>query len=568
MVQVGHEEPLESLIDKDWGPMRHVQEGADRLGAEGRLRVARRVAATVARFPVAHPKGPALRRLFSFLSQVEVIAIEVPIAAMPGAGPETRPLLQRQLEDEVFHALVFAVLAKRLGGLDTPIAEAERLLDRIRNEPDPKTTAILLNAIAEGWIENLFDHAATWGIADEVFQTILADEARHVQEALQHASGVDASHVERSVRAFEADLFGLSQHPRVVLPILTVAGEDAFRRLSASFLQVHTRALRTVGLEPDPAIVTLDEQVDGLDISAWMRDDLRPRKVEPETQWRRTALQIWDTPRHPVMMGWFDVRVDHFPRKLITPIMVAAVGQVWAEYPRMNRYTWAGEVWEPAGVNVGVRIALGDREVPEALSTIVIPNADTRSLNDIVRILQAGVARMNEVGAEVEQVTVDPEAEALATILTDKELMDMVPPESVTCPVTVSNLGRAGLMAGFGSMPGSLGQSVELVIGRVEKRPVWTGWRYAPRDVVTLAAGADHRVVDGNHCAEAIRRIDAALGPQSVRRILARPDTLEPETEVEEQVLGALGITQQSAQVFASCKLPFWLGWMCWLFKK
>lgn len=564
LMQQGDE--LAEHIDGAWPPMAHVRRGAERLGPEGRALVAARIRDSLARFrPPPAGKTAALRRFCSFLSQVEVIAIEVPLSAMPTARPEVLPLLERQLADEVFHAALFAALAKRLGGLDRPIPEAERLLDQIRQQEDPRTTAVLLNLLAEGWIENLFDHAAEWGVADEMFRIVLEDESRHVEEAHEHAEGMDVQAVEKAVRAFEGELFRLVQHPRVMLPTLALAGEANFRRLGESFLEVHKNALAEVGLQPQPSVTDLEEafrSAEASDASAAYRDGPpRPTRIEPESQWRRTAMELWDTPRDPSMSGWVELRVDHIPKRLLTPVFIAAIGKVWAEYPRVNRYTMGGETWQPATVNVGVRVVLGDKT--EALSSVPIVEADKRSVRDIARLLQASVARLNDLGPRLEGMVPDAEAENLRSILRDEELMGMVPPETVVCPVTISNVGKAGLYAGFGAMPGALGQSVELIIGRREKRPQWTGWRYKPVDTVILGCTADHRVIDGPHAAEAIRRIRDALSPESVREILARPDTIT-SAEIPESLLGM----QEKAQLILSCKAPFWLGWLCWLFKK
>lgn len=561
-------EELYEHVDPAWPPMAHVRRGAERLGPEGRALVAARLRETLAAFRGAPPgKEAALRRFCSFLSQVEVIAIEVPLSALPTATPEVRPLLERQLADEVFHALVFAAVARRLGGLDKPIPEAERLLDQIRAQEDPKTTAVLLNLLAEGWIENLFDHAATWGVADALFHVVLEDESRHVEEAHDHAHGMDVAKVEKAVRDFERELFRLVQHPRVLLPTLALAGEERFQALGQSFLDVHKKALAEVGLTPDPNVLEMERTYLDLQQGAPVPEELRadpPRatRVEPETQWRRTALELWDVPRSPAMSGWFEVPVDHVPRRLLTPVLVAAVGKVWAEYPRMNRYTVGGQLWQPARVNVGVRVAVGDKG--EALSSVPVPDADKRSVRDISRILQASVQSLNDMGRQVEGLVPDEGAESLRSILRDEELMQMVPPETVVCPVTVSNVGKAGLFAGFGAMPGALGQSVEIILGRVEKRPQWRRWRYKPVDTVVIGATADHRVIDGTHAGEAVRRLREALSPAGVREILARPDTLPAGADVPRELVA----TQEKAMMILSCKAPFWLGWLCWLFKK
>ncbi|HWH09311.1 MAG TPA: 2-oxo acid dehydrogenase subunit E2, partial [Candidatus Thermoplasmatota archaeon] len=513
---------LEQYVDAAWPPMAHVRRGWARLDEANRALVLRRLDETLARFrPATGADLRALRRFFSFLSQVEVIAIEVPLSALPTARDEVRPLLERQLADEVFHAAVFAALARRLGGLDRPLPEAERVLDHIRRQEDPRTTAVLLNLVAEGWIENLFDHAVTWGVADEVFRIVLEDESRHVEEAHQHAEGVDLQRVGEAVRAFEQDLFRLAQHPRVLLPVVALAGEERFQALGRSFLEVHASALAEAGVAPSEPLVRLRAAVDE---AASAQPPPRPREVEPATQWRRTALELWDTPRSPVMNGWCEVRVDHVPRRLLTAVVVAAMGKVWRELPRMNRYVAGGRVWAPEGVHVGVRVALGDKG--EALSTVVVPDADRRSVQDVRRLVQEGTRRMNEAGAGIERVGPGADDEPLRAVLRDEELMAFVPPGTVAAPVTVSNVGKAGLYAGWGAMPGALGQSLEVVIGRVEKRPQWTGWRYKPVDTVVVCFSADHRVFDGQHVAEAMARFREAMSPAGVRELLDRPDTL------------------------------------------
>src|SRR5581483_8563500 len=147
-------------------------------------------------------------------------------------------------------------------------------------------------------------------------------------------------------------------------------------------------------------------------------------------------------------------------------------------------------------------------------------------------------------------------------ILRDEELAGMMPAASVAAPVTVSNVGKTGLFAGFGAMPGALGQSVELIVGHVEKRPQGTGWRYKPVDTVVIGCTADHRVIDGTHAGEAMRRLREMLSPTGVEAILARPDTLS-----EAETARVVQAHEQMA-VLLSCKAPWWLGWLCHLMKK
>jgi len=309
--------------------------------------------------PPEHVDEAALRRLFSFLAQVEVIAIDVPLMVLPDAEGHARSLHERQLADEVFHSLVFARLAEQTGGRVDPIPQAERVLDAIRAPDDAETRAVLLNLVAEEWVETLVEHAVTWGVADEVFGILLADEQRHVEESHVHAGDIEPSEVESAVGELGEQLFALVQNPRVTLPTLELAGEDAVQSLSRAYLETHRAALHEIGLQPG----------EGLDETLKMPDEIdpgegtllgwpNPRQIELETQWRETVLHLWDAPRDPVMHGIFDVNVDHVPP---SPTDRASRRRRRARLarvpPHINRYTMGGELYEPDGVNAGVRVA-------------------------------------------------------------------------------------------------------------------------------------------------------------------------------------------------------------------
>lgn len=564
-------------LQPDWPLAPRVQAGIERLTPEARRRVGTRVADAVARFTDAEAARatPAVRRLFSFLAQIEVIGIEVPLSRLGGdeaLDARTEAMLVAQLEDEVVHTLVFGALARRLGRLDPPIRSAESLLASIRAEADGRVAALLLNLVGEGWIENLLEGLATWGLADEVFKVVLADEERHHHEAWDHVAGLPRDAVGPAVRRFEEGLLEMAQDPRLALPLLAAGGETRFRDLMDGFLARHLDLLAELGLEPDPRIAELSEAIGALDADGVLDDIGRPTEVAPETQWRRTALTMWETPRSPVMQGWTDIVVGRTPRRYMTPIAIAALGSVWKEYPRVNRYAFGGRAWQAEHAHVAVRVMVGDSL--EAVSTVVVTHADRRSVSDIVRILRAGVARLEKLGEEA--VVVAPEApdEDLGAFLDDEELMRMVPPEAVVAPVSFTNVGRAGLHAGFGAMPGHMGTSVEVIMGRIERRPVWTGWRYAPKDVVTLGFSADHRVMDGHHVGHGMKILGSNLSKKGVKEILARPDTLpSPEGDVVSgepssdapalAAAGLLGAEAERMRIAFAAKCPWWLPWKC-----
>ncbi len=555
-------------LDPSWPPWTSIEEGWRHLGPEAREQVLDRTREMRERFELHdHVNQAALRRLFSFLAHVETVAIDVPLMALPTTTQEGQAMLERQLADEVFHAVGFARLATDLGGIEDPMPEADAVLERIRAPQDPRVRAALLNLIAEDWIETLFKHAATWEVADPVFRMVLADESRHIHEGHHHTQGLEAASIEPAVRDLEQALFELMQCPRVVLPTLALAGAEEVQALSKSYLRTHEAALEGLGLAPPEGFEGMIDAIQEVEDQGSPTDAMEnARHLEPETQWRRTALHLWDQPRHPVMHGWFDVTTEHIPTDLLTPVLVAAVGKVWHAYPRVNRYTLGGELYEPAGVNVGVRVTIGEQG--EALSTIVVPDAHRRSVQDIQHLLEAGVREMNGLSDQIGELEAGQATGDLASVLRDDELMALVPPEVVPAPVTISNVGRSGMIAGVGAMPGALGQSVELIAGREEKRPVWDGERYVPADRVTLGASADHRVIDGHHAGEAMARLQDALDEEGTQEIMAREDTVPSDAPLDDVLMGTAGTSQHHARLLLSCKAPFWIGWICWLFKK
>src|SRR5262249_11502081 len=73
------------LVRPLWPPLRHVRRGWEHLTADERATVQHRVEVVLR----AHRWGPgrrdALAHLFTFLAQVETIAIEIPLRALPTA---------------------------------------------------------------------------------------------------------------------------------------------------------------------------------------------------------------------------------------------------------------------------------------------------------------------------------------------------------------------------------------------------------------------------------------------------------------------------------------------------
>jgi hypothetical protein len=523
------------LVRPEWPPLRHVRHGWAALTETERADVQRRVEAVLAQ----HRWGPhhkdALLHFMTFLAQVETVAIEIPMRFLPHAPADLRPMLQRQLVDEVFHSTLFARLAHELALPNAqppaPLASAERLLDRIRHEPDLAVCATLLNLVAEGWIETLFRHALDWQVSDAVFRAVLADEERHVHEAQRYMQSVDKAKAQAAVDMFEQGMSEVSSEPTVALSILDLAGPQKHRALATALDAQHRRALAEVGLHPSAEW----ERMSALATDLQGQEPPSPTRVA-DSAWRTLARRVWVTPRDPTMQGDFDVAVGHVPRKILTPVIIAAIGRAWSAHPQLNRVVARDGVWQLPAANVGVRVLLEDDE----LATVVIPEADRRSVRDIRRMLLDGIEQLRSNRQEI--------ARRGVTAAQDPEVSALVPPAAHMFSVAISNAGKWGVVSGAGSFSGWVSPSTDFTIGLRRRLPRWRGVAYWPSWHVNVAAIQDHRVFDGRASSVTVTAMQAALSPSGVRAILRTPDTIAPFAEqVRNEVLRGSAVPAAAA---------------------
>jgi hypothetical protein len=492
-----------------------VQRGWEFLDGTERADVERRLAKVLAVHRWGTHNRDALLHFFNFLAQVETIAIEIPFKASWKTPDSMHPTLRRQLVDEVFHSLLFSRLAHELAlpasQPPPPLASAQRMLDRIRDEPDMAVGGTLLNLVAEGWIETLFKHALSWHVADAVFEAVLADESRHVQEATQYVGGLDRAAAERAVRDLEEGLAQVSSEPTVALAIADLAGAAGARQLRIDLDRTHAEHLAQVGLLPHPRWVEL---MGPTPVDAAGDEAGEAVHVVRDTPWRRAARDVWTTPRDPTMQGSFDVAVGHIPRKLLTPVFVAAVGRAWAKNPRLNRLVSRGRVWELPHANVGVRVMVAEDE----LSTLVVPQADRRSVPDIQRILADGMEQLQAMKRLRPAGDVPAPGAAAA--------LDLVAPDPQSFAVSLSNTGKFGIQTGAGAFTGPVAPGTDLTLGQRRRLPVWRGVAYVPAWHVSVGCLQDHRLFDGREAGLAMNAVRAELTRTAVRRLLRSPDTI------------------------------------------
>src|SRR5690606_18845253 len=122
----------------------------------------------------------------------------------------------------------------------------EILCNFIRDEECPKVAVILLNLLAEGWIEEIFHSLQQKGIAPRVFEEILRDEHRHVCEAdLYRDIGLPDKDVMRRKVAFleEHLLVNVLMQFKYVFSVQALLGMDGTQGFIEALHRKHQQQL-------------------------------------------------------------------------------------------------------------------------------------------------------------------------------------------------------------------------------------------------------------------------------------------------------------------------------------
>ena len=226
---------MESIIFPKWKPVSHIEEGWNVLTQEERKEVEKRVDNLFIGDFIKMKTNPIFYlHVFSFLAQIEVLAIQIPLKFMTKFDEKVNKQLRRQLIDEIVHGLIFTKMAYHLAlplSQPVPIIEAaERMCDEIRSIEDEKLALISLNLIAEGWIEEVFKCVRKWGFSNEIFESILSDEIRHVSDAEMYSkTGIDTldkGEILKCIRTMENNLIEALSSSTVIRSFIEVGSVD------------------------------------------------------------------------------------------------------------------------------------------------------------------------------------------------------------------------------------------------------------------------------------------------------------------------------------------------------
>ncbi|MCH9756387.1 MAG: hypothetical protein K0U37_04240 [Gammaproteobacteria bacterium] len=503
---------LNTLLKPTWGAEKWILEGWEALNKDEQAIVTKRMDTLFENglpFELKHDRILYIHS-FSLLAQLEVLAIQVPLkfeAKMPTA--EFKQRMRTQLVDEVFHGMVFTRI---LYELITPYAlpptyneEVEAFCNFIREEDCPKVAVVLLNLVAEAWIEELFRAYHKADIAPAVFSMILEDEHRHVCEAdLYREIGLPARDVLESKLALLEDklLSSLLFNYSYMGAMMALLGMNGVEHYLAILDEKHKHQLSKLNLAPGkawhfwmesraflfPQFKRYAEQNQTLELSAI----------------RKVFMTQWKDPSDPTMVGEFDInvsRLDVFKDKnnseLLTMLMLQTLSQSITDNSFFRRYLSHHKLYRSHQAQTALVVKLPGCD--DHLSAILFENCHELSLKSLTK----KVIRNRKLMTYCYQrrLALEQTYPALAVSMdeTMRDIASGVYPYPMPGNPAVSLSSVASVGYSRAKSPLRVNETTKFTLLTVQRKPVWNeaSQAFEPEDSLPVTVSADHRVFDG-----------------------------------------------------------------------
>lgn len=409
--------------------------------------------------------------LFSELRHLEEIAT---LAAIRG------DCIDGQLEDEFVHRESFETLAIHYGGLKPACKEIQNLIDFLK-EQEGEMSLALLNVVGESWLETVFHHIGQWGLFDELFASIEADEERHVHDALELAKP-EPEECEPMVRKLESMLEKIMWAPQFILPMLYFGGEEATANIGLAVCAAHERACTHLGVDPNT------KKMRALCRAHRFTARNAPELVDMNV-WEQSKMKLWKQPAPQT--AWIEVPIKtHNPVKLQAKV-ASIVGKTLAGYPKLKNVWRRDQLFRTKEIIVGQRFLYDDEQV----ATVFLHGTEHLSEQQIVKQTNRKIKRIRD--------------EPYPTVIPELgDLEELLPPARCSVVINYYDYGNCPL----GPQSNIEGIPIIVMIGK----PYQKGYNEYPHFLVnamdswhtTITVSIDHRVgdaKDGGHLMQSIK---------------------------------------------------------------
>ena len=269
--------------------------------------------------------------------------------------------------------------------------------------------------------------------------------------------------------------------------------------------------------------------------------NVRLRRLERVSTFRRLALAAWGSPVDPTIHGTLEIdataALAHLAalrghgdvKATLTHLVGRALARVLAEHPELNVLIRWGRFYQRDDVDIFFQVALQ----PEAddgavdLSGVVVRNADRKSVLEIAGEFATRVQRVRE-DRDPELATLRRRLGQLPPLLLRpiQSVLDFVQytfnlklpglPRDAFGSAMVTNIGMFGMRWAYAPLFPPSHCPIVVLIGAVHSKPLVVTddagrEQLAIRPILPLHASMDHRVLDGVQAARVATRLEHLL---------------------------------------------------------
>ncbi len=504
---------LNELLTPLWGAEKWILEGWNKINQEEKVLIKSRLDDLFKDGLPFEIKTDKLLYIYTFslLAQLEVLAIQVPLKFEDKMStPLFKQQMRQQLLDEIFHGLVFTKIVYMLcapyRSPPTYNKNIELLCDYIRNEDCPKIGVVMLNLVAEGWIEEVFNSLYQQNIAPNVFAAILEDEHRHVCEAdLYREVGLPNKAIMRKkLNELEDKLLtNILSQPKYILALSELLGTPATQALIQSMHEKHTKQLKKINMIPSEQWRFMMQMSQNFfeKLHAYSQYNT---EIEM-TPTRKFFMTQWGAPGNPTMNGQFDLDVSclgffekKFPPETLTTLMMQATSQVLTEDSSFRMFLSNNKMYQSDQVYLAIVVKLPDCN--GHVGNILFKDCHEMTVLEVASKIRRVIQMMAYCYKKREQM--EAKYPALKRNL-DKVLYDYAhdayPYPIPGAPVvSLSNIGMCGYSQAISPLRKQEG--LKLTLMTVERKLVWSHLSnsFEPKDMLPVSVSADHRIFDGD----------------------------------------------------------------------
>lgn len=449
--------------------------------------------------------------IFGMLAQLEALAVQVPLKFLSEltAHESLQKRMRQQLVDEIFHTAVFLKIANELSmpyafppSYETSI---EEFCTFVTSEPDIRTVVIMLNLIGEGWIEQIFDVLHKANISPKIFDIILEDEKRHVEEAelYQELGLPERSYMQTKLGLLEEKLItNVIFKPKNALALAALIGADGCYNLLWQIDEHHKKQTAKLGLEPNDLWQYFMKH------APYMMSYYHDNKIDksiPLNFTRKMLIASWDNPNSPTMSSEFSIDVTKlgffekkYPADTVTILGLQALSKAMASNLHWCRYICNNEIFEADASYTSLVVKLPNHA--SHLGMIYFRNCHEMSFLELSLHIKNELQKMSYCYEEA--MKLKEQHPHLMNVFDEyfKQKKDDVFswPDMASPVVSLSNVGPWGFERVTSPLlPGEIGKVTLTKIERVQAYNHKTN-QFEVMDKLPINVSVDHRVLDAN----------------------------------------------------------------------